>query len=377
MKILINTATTYKGGGVQVANSFLEECKNITEHEYIVILGETLSKYIKQEEFPSNFTFYEIGYRPATRVFSLKSRTKLFRDVEEKHQPDVVFTTTGPSYWRSKAPHLVGYNLPHYIYPESSFFKTYSYKNKIRWFFKALIIKFFFWKDSDAYVTQTDDVRDRVKKLLKTNKVYTVTNTCNPIYYGNYHSVKKLPEENSKKEFRLLLLSAYYKHKNFMIIPKVIEELRRKNVHNIKFVLTIPDDKINEYFTEEQQNYIYSLGRIPMNECPALYQECDAMFLPTLLECFSASYPEAMAMDKPILTSDLGFAHSVCADAALYFNPSDEVDITDKILELKNNEELCNSLIKKGKERLKYFDTAKERAEKYIYYCEQLVAKKL
>ena len=372
MKILINTATTFKGGGIQVANSFLEECKNIPKHEYIVILSDTLRKQIKQEDFPSNFTFYEINYRPATRVFNLKNRTGIFNTIEKKHRPDVVFTTSGPSYWNSKAPHLVGYNLPHYIYPESSFFETYSAFKKVRWFFKGEMIKFFFRRDSDAFVAQTDDVRDRVKQLFKTNKVFTVTNTCNTIYFGEYPVVNKLPKKNRDKEFRLLLLSAHYLHKNFMVIPKVIEELKRRDVYNVKFIITISDDKINEYFTKEQQNYIYNLGRVPMIECPALYKECDAMFLPTLLECFSASYPEAMAMNKPILTSDLGFAHSVCADAALYFNPNDAVDITDRILALQSNKVLYNNLINKGKERLKYFDTARERAEKYIYYCEQL-----
>ena len=94
-----------------MANSFLQECKSILEHQYIVVLGQTLGKSIKVEAFPSNFTFYYIDYRPATRVFSFKNRTSFFKKIENKHQPDVVFTTSGPAYWRPKAPHLVGYNL--------------------------------------------------------------------------------------------------------------------------------------------------------------------------------------------------------------------------------------------------------------------------
>jgi glycosyltransferase involved in cell wall biosynthesis len=373
VKILINTATTNEGGGVQVANSFLQECKSIHEHEYIVILGKTLGESIKQETFPSNFTFYRIHYRPANRVYSLKNRVIFFRKIEKKHQPDVVFTTSGPPYWRSKAPHLVGYNLPHYIYPKSPFFNTITLKERIIWFLKGVNIKYFFRRDGDAFVTQTDDVRDRIKKLFKTNKVYTVTNTFNTLYSSDYPVVKKLPEKHRDKEFRLLLLSAFYEHKNFAIIPKVIDELKKREIHNIKFVLTISDEKININFSKDQQQYIYGLGRVPMNECPSLYDECDAMFLPTFLECFSASYPEAMVMKKPILTSDLGFARSVCDGAALYFDPCHAVDIVNKIMKLYEDEVLYNSLIEKGKERLNYFDTASGRARKYIYYCEKLV----
>jgi UDP-N-acetylglucosamine:LPS N-acetylglucosamine transferase len=115
MKLLINSATTYKGGGVQVARSFIEECKKFQDNEYHVILSRNLSVLINRECYPANFHFYDIGYRPATRVFSFKPRDRYFKKLEKKIRPDVVFTTSGPAYWRPDAPHLVGYNLPHYI----------------------------------------------------------------------------------------------------------------------------------------------------------------------------------------------------------------------------------------------------------------------
>lgn len=374
MKILINTATTNEGGSIQVAHSFLTELKFIKEHEYIVILSANLGKIINVKEFSNNFTFYKIDYRPGTRVFSFKNRTRFFKKIEKKHQPSVVFTTSGPAYWRPKAPHLVGYNLAHYIYPESIVFKRFSIKERFQWFLKGLFIRFFFMNDSDGFVCQTDDVTSRVKNLFKTDKVYTVANTCNSIYFQNYPLINKLPKELQSKEFRLLLLSTYYLHKNFEIIPKIIDELRIRKIKDIKFVLTISNEKIDTIFSKQQQKYIYCLGKIPLEECPTLYKECDVMFLPTLLECFSASYVEAMAMEKPILTSDLDFAHSICDDAAFYFNPVDALHITDQILILQKDKELYKKLIQKGKIRLKYFGTAKERAIKYLLYCEQLIS---
>ena len=69
MRLLINTASTYKGGGVQVAKSFIEECKELNEHEYYVVLGENISKYLNKDSFPKNFTFYEAPFRPAQKCF--------------------------------------------------------------------------------------------------------------------------------------------------------------------------------------------------------------------------------------------------------------------------------------------------------------------
>ena len=58
------------------------------------------------------------------------------------------------------------------------------------------------------------------------------------------------------------------------------------------------------------ENRIINVGPIKSAECPSLYSECDIMFFSTLLECFSASYAEAMIMKKPIITTDMGFAHT-------------------------------------------------------------------
>ena len=73
MRLLINTASTYKGGGLQVAKSFIDECKKFKEHEYAIILGENIAKTINKSEFPKNFRFHNAPFRPATKVFSWSS----------------------------------------------------------------------------------------------------------------------------------------------------------------------------------------------------------------------------------------------------------------------------------------------------------------
>ena len=97
------------------------------------------------------------------------------------------------------------------------------------------------------------------------------------------------------------------------------------------------------------------------------------MFLPTLLETFSASYPEAMKMERPILTSNLDFAIDICGDAALYFNPLDSYDIANKIKTLITDPILYQDLVEKGKNRLKNFETSTSRAEKYLLCCEEII----
>lgn len=372
MVILINTASTFKGGGVQVAKSIIEECKQFNDNVYHVVLGMTLSKLISKDSFPSNFHFYEIGFRPGSRVLSLKSHNDFFIDLERKIKPDVVFTTTGPAYWRPNSPHLVGYNLPHYVYRESPYFGTLSFFKRVRWDVKGLLIKYFLKRDSDAFVVQTDDVNNRLQRLIGCKRVFTVSNTISRHYTNPRQIDPRLPVK-SPKEFRLLTLSAWYPHKNFGVIKKILDICPEQTKERIKFVLTLPDEVFKNNFPEKYRKNVLNLGVLAPEDGAGAYSECDCMFLPTLLECFSASYAEAMVLGKPILTSDMGFAKTVCHDAALYANPMDPQDILDKITLLMNDKEIVKTIVEKGKQQLQNFGTAKQRAEKYLSLCKMLV----
>lgn len=373
MKLVINSASTYKGGGVQVARSFLEECKRHPENSYHIVLGEMLDRLIVRSDYPKNFHFYSIGYRPATRVFHIKSQDKFFRELEEKVTPDVVFTTSGPAYWRPGVPHLMGYNLPHYVYEESPFFKRISILKRLKWAMKGRIIKYFIKRDADSYVVQTDDVNRRLRYWLGTSHVHTVTNTCSADYRNQKPSENKLPEKK-EGEFRFLTLSSWYAHKNLDLIPEIVSKMPKEMREKITYVVTLPESDFQQHFPVECRDCVVNTGPVKPDEGPSLYKECDALFLPTLLECFSASYPEAMAMKKPILTTDIGFARSICGDAALYFAPCNAEDAIKKVRGLIEDQELRRKLVDAGSKQVKTFDTPEERANKYLAICEGLIS---
>ena len=133
---------------------------------------------------------------------------------------------------------------------------------------------------------------------------------------------------------------------------------------NFEFVLTIEPEELERIF--KGCAYITTVGPVPPEECPSLYRECDAMFLPSLAECFSASYPEAMIMSKPIITSDLGFARSICGDAAIYFKPKDAETAANQIERMIDDTQLKETLIVNGHKRLKKFNNPRERAKLYL-----------
>lgn len=367
MKIIINTAHQRFGGGVQVALSFIYECRKFHKHEYHVFVGPGVEKSLNEKEFSDNFSFYPFDFG-VIDMLTARHINKALRKAEQEIDPDVIISTTGPTYFHSEAPQIIGYNLGLYIYGESPFMQEMSFQKKLKLWLRKKVHFYFFKRDAVAYVTQTDDVNQRVQSALNTKNVHTVTNTCND-FYRNWKSFSNKVPDGKNNPFRFLTLSSYYSHKNLELILKVLDELTGRGIEGVEFVLTLKEEDFRKHIGDHPK--IHNVGPVKPEECPSLYAECDGMFLPTLAECFSASYPEAMIMEKPIVTTDLGFARSICGEAALYFEPKNAKVAADQIEKLMGDKELQKALIQNGLTQLKTFDTPEERARKYLELCEQ------
>lgn len=373
MKILINTASTHKGGSVQGALSIIQNLINFNEHQYYIVLSGSVYNLIKIEDYPSNFEFERLDFRPGKNIFNIFKANRFFKELENRFKADIIFTTSGPSYWKPIAPHLIGYNLAHYVYSETPFFNIISFSERLKWKIKGAVIRNFFKRDGQYYVTQTEDITERVKLFLNTENVFTVSNTCNDAFYKRFEKHGFLPNRE-QSEFRYLSIAAYYKHKNLEFIPKVVLKLVEYGIKNIRFVLTIDKHIYENIIPEELRPYIYNVGPVKVTDCPALYNECDAAFIPTLLECFTASYIESMVMKLPVLTSDLGFAKTICGEAALYFDPVDVDDATRKVSSLATDNDLQEILKILGVKRAERFPNAYERTKSYLNILTRILA---
>lgn len=356
MKLLINASNNLTGGSLQVAMSFITECKNFPNNSYIVVLGNNINKQINKKDFLRNFKFYNVESSP---FFKLAAQLK---KIEKKEKPEVVFSVFGPSYWRPNAKHVMGFANPYYG-RNSVYIKKMPLKEKFQLKIKQILHSVYVNYDADIIISETNEASEAFRKTFKhINHFEVVSNNCSSFYW-NYKISHKLENQNSKY-FKLLTLSNYRPNKNLECIPKVIEELNKRKIDNIQFILTIDNSIFQEKFSRYKE--IINLGPQNAENCPSLYEQCNAMFLPSFLECFSASYPEAMIMERPILTSDLEFARDICKDAALFFNPNNPSDIAEKIIELKTSTGLYKNLIKKGLKRLKDFPTPKEKAKQIL-----------
>ena len=365
MNILINCSNLKIGGGLQVAHSFVSSLKDFSVHNFVVVCSSEMSNQFDTNTFPENVKF--ISYNIAPKAIKTITGKDIFLDkIVLENEIEVVFSVFGPTYWKPKVKHIVGYAKPHYVYTDSPFFETLSIMSSLKLNLKKFFHMYDFKHNNQELITENEDVSKRLRLILKGKEIFTVTNYYNQVFDQpeKWDSSLKLSNFDG---FTMLTVSANYPHKNLQIIPKVITYLNQNyKDFKFRFVVTLKEGELG--FKQDgisNKNIVY-LGKTNINQCPSLYSQSDAIFLPTLLECFTATYPEAMRMKKPILTSNLNFATGLCENAALYFEPLDAKDIGDKIYQLANNELLKKELVTNGEKQLKKYDTYATRAEKYI-----------
>ena len=141
-----------------------------------------------------------------------------------------------------------------------------------------------------------------------------------------------------------------------------------------KFVVTFDSDTY-ESMTSEFKFHTINAGVVDQKDCRNLYQSCQALFLPTLIECFTVSYLEAMETCKPIVTSDLSFAHDICGDSAYYFDPLDVSSIANVCFDVINKycDATMESKLRSYHKKLSSFPDQEEKVDSYIAYMKKII----
>lgn len=359
MKVLIDNSNLFAGGGIQVAASFLNDLKETElNHSFLIVLSPNASKAISTDGFGEKFDFVVLNEQEYNGI---TNRIAAMRRIEKIFNPDIIFTTFGPSYYKSSVKKIVGFAVGHIVYFDSPYFKD------MNWFFrsKQRLINFaksyFFKKNSDVLIFETADALKRFQTPDRVSK-YEVSNTLNEIFLDKDRWMNLPLQKDSM--FKILSVTANYPHKNIEIIPSIIDELLLKGFKDFQFLLTLSESDVN--FDNRYFKYIKFLGRVEHSALPTLYNSCDVLLMTSLLEIFSTTYLEAMYMEIPIVTSDLPFARYICGNAAEFCKYDSPSQYANCIINLSENKEKYDELTKLGKQNLIRFGTSQHRTQKYL-----------
>lgn len=368
--LLINCSNLKAGGGLQVADSICNQLIRYPYHHFIVVLSSYLS--LTKDKIIHNPNVEVFTYDIPNSLSSIVRGRDIFLDsLIEHNSVDAVLTVFGPSRWCPKVPHLSGFAMSHLVMPESPFFTRQPLSQRLKWKFWCKVREWSFKKSADYFWTENPYISNRLENLVGDKKVFTVTNYYNQVFdepklWGKKHALSEFDGVTC------LTVSSYYAHKNLEIIIEVVRIMR--GIHpdlHIRFVLTIDEDQMQ--VPEDVRSYFVFIGKVDISECPHLYEQSDIVFMPSLLECFTATYPEAMRMRKPIVTTDLEFARGLCGEAACYYSAVNPHAAAEVLYKVATDKVYARQLVDNGKRQLAKFDNYEQRTEKLIKILEQIV----
>lgn len=115
---------------------------------------------------------------------------------------------------------------------------------------------------------------------------------------------------------RLFYPAAGYSHKNHALIREMAAELDpRGPIETIRVTVDQPGG-------EEKSSSLQYLGQLDPEQMVREYLACDALLFPSLDESYGLPLVEAMYLGLPIVVADKPYAHALCGDGAIYFDPN-------------------------------------------------------
>ncbi len=105
------------------------------------------------------------------------------------------------------------------------------------------------------------------------------------------------------------------------------------------------------------------LGYVSDKDLPQLYSEAEAFVFPSLYEGFGLPPLEAMACGCPVVASNAASLPEVCGEAAHYVDPYSIESMAEGIFRVLTDENLRDTMIRRGLERVKLFSWQKTAQE--------------
>lgn len=159
------------------------------------------------------------------------------------------------------------------------------------------------------------------------------------------------------KEDYILFVGTLQPRKNLTNLIEAFSEVRDKNINLVivgkkgwmfEEILAAP----KKYGVSERVRFI---DNVSDEDLPEFYSNALCFVLPSLYEGFGLPILEAMQNGCPVITSKVSSLPEAGGDAALYINPHDSSDITDKLDRVLSDGELREDMVKKGFEQVKKF----------------------
>lgn len=235
-------------------------------------------------------------------------------------------------------------------------------------------------KHAKKIIAVSENTKNDLTQLLKTpeEKIQVVYNGVGKEFQPakDIKVIKKyLADQYKITENYLLYTGVWRDHKNLVGLIEALEKLINEKKFSGVLVITGKENPVYApeiYKAIEEsslKNKVIFTGLVSDEDLVKLYQAAKVFVFPSFYEGFGLPPLEAMACGIPVATSETSSMPEVCGDKnALFFDPRNIEDMTEKIWEAWSDEGLRKKLSDRGVRRASEFSWKKMAEETLDVY---------
>ncbi len=184
------------------------------------------------------------------------------------------------------------------------------------------------------------------------------------------HGVDAPPPTRQRREKVVLFVGAIQKRKNVARLVRAFERMPR----GWTLILAgAPDgfgatEELAAVAASPRREDIEVAGYVTREELEILYARAAIFAFPSLDEGFGMPVLEAMGRGVAVITSNTSAMPEVAGDAAILVDPNDEEDIADAMTRLAVEDELRETLVQRGRVRVREFSWDRSVRETWAVY---------
>lgn len=203
-------------------------------------------------------------------------------------------------------------------------------------------------QNADGFISVSQFTADKTNFVFDLNKKFEII--PNPIDSTLFKSDNS--RQNSDKN--ILYFGSLIRKKGLLELPLIFNKVIEK-IPDAKLILVGKDvrdiisgnsstwEMMQKLFSEKALKNVQYLGAVPYEDIKEKIQQSNICVFPSFAEAFPVSWLEAMALEKPIVASNIGWANEMIDEGENGFlvDPRDHALFAEKIISFLENEDLC------------------------------------
>tara|TARA_B100001093_G_C26779197_1_gene993791 strand:+ start:510 stop:1640 length:1131 start_codon:yes stop_codon:yes gene_type:complete len=342
MKIVIDASRNRSGGAVAYLKNFIKNLnlKNTNVKEIIIFSQKEILKQIPNKPF---LIKYSHPFLEKNILFQIIWQLILLPIYLKKKNIDILFSadaTTFCNYSKS-----IVFNQDILSFDKEALNQISFSIEKIR-LYVIRILQIRAMNYADEVIFLSNFSKKIISKDLK-NKL-----NFNIIYHGIEKKIQRLGKKNSnnlswnhkkKKKIKIVYVSPLFYYKNHLTVAKAYSRLTKKYRNlDIKFIgdyknnLSLYHNIINQNLSINKNNFV---GEVNHKDVIKILCKSDIFVFASSSETFGISLVEAMAIGMPIVCSNKSSLPEILKNGGLYFNPKNDLQLSNQIeLFIKNKD---------------------------------------